>query len=170
METVAAKEYGVMVSQVWGKVGKVLGGLLLVSGGTVSLGILVGIVMIHPGSILLTFLLTLLVFFGLAPASLGGVMLYTSFKAEQHAIRDRFFQLLQVNQGRLSLLDFAAATRLEPAIARRYLDGWAKEFFATFEVSDDGDIDYIFTNRPIALPESPWQAFGQSMRELIKSL
>lgn len=159
-----------MLSQVWGKVGKVLGGLLLVSGGTVSLGILAGVVLIHPGSIFLTVLLTLLVFFGLAPTALGGVLLYTSVKADQHAIRDRFFQLLQANQGRLSLLDFAAATRLEPAIARRYLDGWAKEFLATFEVTDNGDIDYIFTTRPIALPESRWQAFGQSMRELIKSL
>lgn len=159
-----------MLNQVWGKLGKVLGGLFLVSGGTVSVGILVSIVAIHPGSILLTVLLTLLIFFGLAPAGVGGLMLYTSFKADQHAIRDRFFQLLQANQGRLSLLDFAAATRLEPTIARRYLDGWAKEFFATFEVTDDGDIDYIFTNRPIALPESRWQIFGQSMKELIKSL
>lgn len=159
-----------MLSQVWGKVGKVLGGLFLVGGGTVSLGILIGVAVIHPGSILLTVLLTLLVFFGLAPTALGGLLLYTSFKADQHAIRDRFFQLLQTNQGRLSLLDFAAATRLEPMIARRYLDGWAKEFFATFEVTDNGDIDYIFTNRPISLPESRWQEFGQSMKELIKSL
>jgi len=159
-----------MVSQVWSKVGKVLGGLFLVGGGTVSLGILFGIAVSHPGSILLTVLLTLLVFFGLAPASLGGLFLYTSVRADRHALRDRFFQLLQTNQGRLSLLDFAAATRLEPAIARRHLDGWAKEFCATFEVSDDGDIDYVFANRPIALPESQWQGFKQSLRELIKSL
>lgn len=159
-----------MVSQVWGKVGKILGGLFLIGGGTVSLGILLGIAIGHPGGILLTVLLTLLVFFGLAPASLGGLMLYTSFKAEHYAIRDRFFQLLQANQGRLSLLDFAAATRLEPAIARRHLDLWAREFSANFEVSADGDIDYIFTNRAIALPESRWQGFGQTVREIIKSL
>jgi hypothetical protein len=159
-----------MVSQVWGKVGKVLGGLLLASGGTVSLGILLGIGLIHPGSILLTILLTLLVFFGLAPTALGGLLFYTSLRADRHAIRDRFFQLLQANQGRLSLLDFAAATRLEPAIARRHLDGWAKEFSATFDVSEDGDIDYVFANRAIVLPDSQWQGFKQSVRELIKSL
>ncbi|EKQ67917.1 hypothetical protein OsccyDRAFT_4215 [Leptolyngbyaceae cyanobacterium JSC-12] len=159
-----------MVSQVWGKVGKILGGLFLVGGGTISFGILFGIAVGHPGGILLTVLLVLLVFFGLVPASLGGLMLYTSLKAEHYAIRDRFFQLLQANQGRLSLLDFAAATRLEPAIARRYLDLWAREFSANFEVTEDGDIDYIFTNRAIALPESRWQAIGQTMRELIKSL
>ena len=159
-----------MVNQVWGKVGKILGGLLLAGGGTVSLGILVGIVALQPSGLLFAFLLLPLVFFGLAPAALGGVLLYTSFKADHYAIRDRFFQLLHTNQGRLSLLDFAAATRLEPAIARRYLDGWAKEFFATFEVTDDGDIEYIFTNRPISLPESPWQAVGQSVKESVKEL
>jgi hypothetical protein len=159
-----------MLSQIWGKVGKVLGGLFLVGGGTISVGILFGIVVAHPGSLLLTVLLTLLVFLGLAPAALGGVLLYTSFKADHHAIRDRFFQLLQLNQGRLSLLDFAAATRLEPAIARRHLDLWAKEFCATFEVTDDGDIDYVFANRPLVLPESRWQVIGQTMRELMKSL
>lgn len=159
-----------MVNQIWGKVGKVLGALLLASGGTISLGILLGMAVGQPGGILFTLLLVLLVFFGLAPASLGAVLLYTSFKADQHAIRDRFFQLLHANQGRLSVLDFATATRLEPAIARRYMDGWAKEFFATFEVSEDGDIDYIFTNRPIPLPESSWQVVGQSLRELLRSL
>ncbi len=140
------------------------------SGGTISLGLLLSIGLLHPGSIFLTVLLTLLVFFGLAPTALGGLLLYTSLRADRHAIRDRFFQLLQANQGRLSLLDFAAATRLEPAIARRHLDGWAKEFSATFEVSDDGDIDYVFANRPIALPESQWQGLTQSLREFVKSL
>lgn len=159
-----------MVSQVWGKVGKVLGGLLLVSGGTIALGIMLAIMAIQPGSILMTVLLTLLVFFGLAPTSLGGLLFYTSLRADRHAIRDRFFQLLQANQGRLSLLDFAAATRLEPAIARQHLDSWAKEFSATFEVTEDGDIDYVFANRPMVLPDSQWQGLKQSVRELIKSL
>ena len=163
-----------MFSQVWGKVGKVLGALLLGVGGAVSLGIVLGIVLVHPGSIGLTILLTLMVLLGLAPASLGGVLLYTSVLANRHAIRDRFFHLLQANQGRVSLLDFAAATRLEPAIARRYLDGWAKECLATFEVSADGDVDYVFSTRAIAMPESQWklvgQSVGESVREFIKSL
>jgi hypothetical protein len=93
-----------------------------------------------------------------------------SFRAEQQAIRDRFFQLLLTNKGRLSVLDFAAASRLEPAIARRYLDGWAKEFDANFEVSDSGDIYYIFTTEPLTLPESTSiQMFGQTIRHWIHS-
>lgn len=158
-----------MVSQMWGKVGKVLGGLFVVGGGTISAGILCGIAIGHPGGVLLTVLLTLLVFLGLAPASLGGLLLYTAFRADRHAIRDRFFHLLQLNQGRLSLLTFSAATRLEPAIARRHLDGWAKEFSANFEVTDDGDIDYVFTNRPLNLPERS-QTLKQTVKELLKSL
>ncbi len=159
-----------MLSQVWGKVGKVLGGLLLVSGGTVSVAISLSLSLLHPGSLFAPLLLILLVLFGLAPASLGGALLYTSVLANRHAIRDRFFQLLQANQGRVSLLDFAATTCLEPAIARRDLDGWAKECLATFEVTESGDIDYVFANRPMSLPESRWQVVGQSLRELVKSL
>lgn len=159
-----------MLSQIWGKVGKLLGGVFLVSGGTVSIGILLGILVAQPGSIVLSILLTLLVFFGLAPTSLGAFILYTSFKADYYAIRDRFFQLVHLNQGRLSLLDFAAATRLEPAIARRYLDGWAKEFSANFEVTENGDIDYIFANRSLAVPDSSFKVLGQTLREFVKSL
>lgn len=159
-----------MVSQVWGKVGKVLGGLFLIGGGTISVGILCGIAIGHPGGVLLTVLLTLLVFLGLAPASMGGLMLWTAFRADYFAIRDRFFHLLQLNQGRLSLLTFSAATRLEPAIARRHLDGWAKEFAANFEVTDDGDVDYVFTNRPLNLPDSRSQTLKQTVKEFLKSL
>lgn len=158
------------MNQVWSKLGKIMGGLCLVSGGTVSVGIVLSILIGHPGSILLTILLTLMAFFGLLPLAIGGLCLYTSFRAEHHAIRDRFFVLLQSNQGRLSLLDFAAATRLEPAIARRHLDLWAKEFTAEFEVTDDGDIDYVFANRPLALPENRLQVFTTAVRDVLRSL
>ncbi len=159
-----------MLSQIWGKLGKLIGGLFLVGGGTVSLGLLLGIAIGHPGGILLTFLLTLFAFFGLTPLALGGLLMYSSFKAEHHAIRDRFFYLLQTNRGRLSVLEFAAATRLEPAIARRHMDVWAREFAAEFEVTETGEIYYLFTNAPIPLPEQRFQAIGQAVREVLRSL
>lgn len=159
-----------MLNQIWGKLGKLIGGLFLVGGGTVSLGLLLGIAIAHPGGILLTFLLTLFAFFGLTPLALGGLLMYSSLKAEHHAIRDRFFYLLQANQGRLSVLDFAVATRLEPAIARRHMDAWAKEFAAEFEVTETGEIYYLFTNAPIPLPEHRFQAIGQAVREVWRSL
>jgi hypothetical protein len=159
-----------VVNQIWGKLGKLVGGLFLVGGGTVSLGILLGIAIGNPGSILLTFLLTLFAFFGLTPLALGGLLMYSSFRAERHAIRDRFFYLLQAKQGRLSVMDFAVATRLEPAIARRHMDDWAKEFAAEFEVTETGEIYYLFTNAPIPLPEARFQVIGQAVREVLRSL
>lgn len=161
-----------MVSQLWSKVGKVVGGLLLASGGTVSVGFLVGIAAGQPSGIVLTLLILMLVFFGLVPTSIGGLLLYSGTLAERQALRDRFFQLLQMNRGRLSLIDFATATRLEPAIARHYLDGWAKEFSAEFEVSEAGEIYYLFSNEVVALPPANprLQALGQFVREVARSL
>lgn len=88
---------------------------------------------------------------------MGGWLLQLGFKAEQQARRDRFFQLLQRNQGRLSVLDFSAATGLEPAVARRHLDRWAREFSANFEVNQAGDVYYVFPNQVATLPQN--QAF-----------
>lgn len=154
----------------WSKVGKVLGGLLLFGGGTVSIGLLVAIGLSHAAGTVLAVLSVLLVFFGLAPAMLGGWLIYSGYKAEQRAIREQFFQLLVSNQGRLSLRDYVAASRLEPAIARRYLDGWAKEFYAEFEVSDRGDIYYIFATESMLLPESSHlQLLSQAFLQWLQS-
>jgi hypothetical protein len=159
------------MGQLISKVGKLFGGLLLLSGSTVSLALLVGIVTSHAAGAVLSILLFLLIMFGIAPAMLGGLVVYFSFKAERRAIRDRFFQLVLANKGRLSLLHFAAASRLEPAIARQYLNAWAKEFDASFEVSDGGDIYYIFATDSLALPESTTvQVFGQALRQWMHSM
>lgn len=156
---------------IWSKVGKVLGGLFLVGGGTVSIGFLAGILLGHASGGILTLLSILLVLFGLAPAAIGGWLLQTGFQAERQALRERFFQLLQASQGRLSVLDFAAATRLEPAIARQHLDGWAREFSAHFEVTDRGDIYYIFTTEALPLPETTnLQLLGQAVRKFLQSV
>jgi hypothetical protein len=158
------------MNRLWSKVGKVLGGFLLFGGGTVSVGLLVGIGLSHAAGAALAILSVLLVFFGLAPAMLGGWLIYSGFKAEQRAIREQFFQLLVTTQGRLSLRDYVAATRLEPAIARHYLDGWAKEFCAEFEVTDRGDIYYLFGTESMLLPESSnLQLLSQALRQWLQS-
>jgi hypothetical protein len=147
--------------------GKVLGAVFLFSGGTVSIAILLGILIGQVTGGVLALLSVLLVLFGLGPASLGGCFLYLALRAERQALRDRFFQLLQVNQGRLSLLDFSTATRLEPAIARRYLDGWAKEFSATFEVSEAGEIYYVFASTvPTLPPNDLWMSLNRLAHRL----
>lgn len=159
------------MNRVWSKVGKILGGLFLCSGGTVTFGILVGMAMGHPTGWLFGFLSTLLVFFGLLPASLGGWFLYTGHQAHQRSLREQFFRMLQANQGRLCVLDFATATQLEPTIAREHLDNWAREFSAHFEVTDAGEIYYLFTPQTAALPEDRMiYNFKQLVRRVVESI
>lgn len=137
----------------WSKIGKLFGGLLLLQGGTVSLGLVGTILATHATGGWLAFPLILLVFFGITPAVLGGWLLHNSSKAARQVLRDRFFQVLQTQRGRLSVREFAAAARLEPAIARQHLDLWARELVADFEVSDNGEVYYIFAASHRALPE-----------------
>ncbi len=158
-----------MINQFWSVTSKVLGGLFLLGGGTVSLGILVGMAVSQPAGWAVTLLTLLLIFFGLAPTALGGGLLYASLQAENRVLRERFFRLLQLNRGRLSLLDYAASTRLEPGVARRHLDRWAREFSATFDVDEEGEIYYVFARYPTPLPEDQTlQAIGQFVQRLLK--
>lgn len=158
------------MNRLWSKVSKILGGLLLFSGGTFSLGLLLGITLSQATGVALAVLATLLVILGVAPGLLGGWLLYSGLKAEQRALREQFFQLLVLNKGRLSLLDYVSATRLEPAIARRHLDGWAKEFLAEFEVNERGEIFYIFTAESMPLPQTTnLQLLTQAVRQWLQS-
>lgn len=159
------------MNRFWSVASKVVGSVFLCGGGVVSIALSLTLLLLQPPTWALTLLSILLVFFGLVPSAIGGLLLYVSSKTNRHAIRDRFFQLLHLHQGRISLLDFSRATRLEPAIARRHLDLWAREFDAEFEVSDAGDIYYVFSTEPIPLPgEQPLQMFKQVIRDVWRSL
>ena len=140
------------ILNVTGVVGKVLGSLLMCGGGTFAIGISLGMVLGNPPGWAMIVLSLLLVMLGLLPAGLGGLLLYGGSQAKQRGIRGHFFHLLHRNRGRVSLLDFAAETRLEPTIARRHLDGWAREFLADFEVTEQGDIYYVFSTEQLSLP------------------
>ncbi len=158
------------MNRLWSRVSKILGGLLLFGGSTASIGLLLGITLSHATGVGLAILSMLLVFFGLSPILLGGWLLYSGIQSEKRALREQFFQLLRMHQGRLSLLDYVAATQVEPAIARRHLDDWAKEFFAEFEVNERGDIYYIFAIETMPLPESNHlQLLGQAIRQWLRS-
>ncbi|NDJ18250.1 hypothetical protein [Myxacorys almedinensis] len=158
------------MNRIWSVAGKVTGSLFLVSGGTVSIGIVLAMLLSHPPGWAIAILYTLLIFFGLAPSAIGGLLLYMSSIAKRRSIQDRFFRLLQLNQGRISLVEFASAARLEPAIARRHLDQWARECFADFEVTDTGDVYYIFSTEPLKLRSATgFEAFRQALRELDRS-
>ncbi|MGG6264550.1 hypothetical protein ACQ4M3_27120 [Leptolyngbya sp. AN03gr2] len=159
------------MNRFWSVASKALGSVFLCGGGVVSIALSLSILALQPPTWALTILLIFLVFFGLTPSAIGGLLLYASSKANRHAIRDRFFQLLHLKQGRISLLDFSRATRLEPEIARRHLDLWAREYDANFEVSDAGEIYYVFSNEMIPLPPAsqPFEVVRQVVREVWRS-
>lgn len=59
-------------------------------------------------------------------------------------LHSAFFRLLQAGNGYITILQFALETQLTATAARQYLDEKAKEFDATFDVSNEGAISYYF--------------------------
>ncbi|MGI8501305.1 MAG: hypothetical protein ACR2LR_09200 [Hassallia sp.] len=93
--------------------------------------------------------------FGVPTLILGGWLalgLYRDSQQEKKMINQQvsdrlqslFYQMLQENNGRVTVLRFAMQSQLPPAVAREYLDEKAQEFHANFKVSDDGAISYHF--------------------------
>lgn len=62
----------------------------------------------------------------------------------QDQVRDIFFELLQQQQGRITVLQLAMAADIPGEAAKLYLDGQIREFGGDFEVSDQGTIIYLF--------------------------
>ncbi|OUL37455.1 hypothetical protein BV372_02515 [Nostoc sp. T09] len=93
--------------------------------------------------------------FGVPTLILGGWLslgLYRQSRQEKKAINQQmndrlqsiFYQMLQENKGRMTLVGFAIKSELPAITARQYLDEKAKEFNANFKVSEDGAISYHF--------------------------
>lgn len=93
--------------------------------------------------------------FGVPTLILGGWLslnLYRKSREENKALsqqtRDRlqsvFYQILQENNGRVTLLSFAMQSQLPAIAAKDYLDERAKEFNANFKVSEEGSVSYHF--------------------------
>lgn len=59
-------------------------------------------------------------------------------------LHSTFFRLLQAGNGYITILQFALEAQLTATAARQYLDEKAKEFDATFDVSNEGAISYYF--------------------------
>ncbi len=140
------------MKQFLSRLGKAMGLMLSISGAIVTGILLLAILLGHLSGGWLVLTMPLLIGLGVLPLGLGSVMLYASAKLAQAAIRDRFHHMLQLGTGRVSLLGFSTAAHLEPSIARQYLDVWARECDATFDVTDDGDIYYVFAVPPLSLP------------------
>jgi hypothetical protein len=93
--------------------------------------------------------------FGLPTITLGGwltLSLYLQSRREKKTLKQQadddlqslFYQMLQENNGKITLLRFAMQSQLPAGTARKYLDEKAKEFNANFKVNEEGAVSYHF--------------------------
>lgn len=85
---------------------------------------------------------------GVPLAAGGGYMLWGLRRRQQKLLSDRldatFYQILKVGNGKITVLRLAMETKLSGEQAKFYLDQKAREFNASFEPTDKGDISYLF--------------------------
>lgn len=65
-------------------------------------------------------------------------------KTHDRQIETTFLELVKANQGNISTIDFAIATKLSLDESKQYLDQKARQLNANFNVSEDGGISYQF--------------------------
>ena len=118
--------------------------------------------------LLLLFSSPVLLSWGIIPVVLGWVMLRGSKKLKREAIRDRFLQLVKAKRGRLTAVEFSRVAELELSVARTYLDRWARECHADFDVTEAGEIQYLFLEPNLLTSGGgePFEIFEQ-MREKV---
>jgi hypothetical protein len=121
--------------------------------------------------LLLRLLLPLLAIFGLGAV---GFWLWRSHaqkrqqqQRQQTRINAKFYKLLQQQQGRISVLDFAMRTQLDGAAAQAYLNTQAQSFSAFFETTPQGDLIYVFSSAAArsnaTQAEAAWAYSDQAM-------
>lgn len=93
--------------------------------------------------------------FGVPTLILGGWMTLSLYKQGRHdkkalkqqseeRLQSVFYQMLQENKGRVTVLGFAMQSQLPAPVAKKFLDERAKEFNANFKVSEEGGVSYHF--------------------------
>ncbi|MCC5652244.1 hypothetical protein LC609_20950 [Nostoc sp. XA013] len=93
--------------------------------------------------------------FGVPTLTLGtwlALGLYRQSRQEKKALNQQvsdrlqsiFYEMLQKNHGRITVLGFAMQSQLPAAHARQYLDEKAKDFNANFKVNEEGAVSYHF--------------------------
>lgn len=103
----------------------------------------------------------------IVPIVLGSLMLYGAKKLRREAIRDRFLQLVRAKRGRFTAVEFAQVAQLEVSVAQRYLDRWARECHADFDVTESGEIQYLFLEPNLLTGgDAPFEIF-ERMKEKV---
>lgn len=74
---------------------------------------------------------------------------------QQKRLRTIFYRLLREHHGQVMLLDFAMTAEIPAIAARHYLDSRAQEFAARFEVTEQGDVVYVFSSLQLARLQPP---------------
>ncbi len=86
--------------------------------------------------------------FGLPITGAGSCLAWSLHRQGRIEVQQRlqsiFHQQLKLEQGKITVMQFALEAQLTAGIAKQYLDEKAKEFDATFNVSEDGEIYYCF--------------------------
>jgi hypothetical protein len=91
------------------------------------------------------------VIIGVPATAAGAWILWGLSKKSRNSESDRlkqlervFLELLDLNNGRVTVLKFAIASNLSVEEAKSYLDRKAASLNGTFEVSEEGGINYLF--------------------------
>ncbi|GAX36593.1 hypothetical protein [Nodularia sp. NIES-3585] len=78
----------------------------------------------------------------------GGYIFWGLRRRHQKELSDRldgiFYQIIQANHGKITVLQLAMAAKLPGKEAKKYLNEKSQEFNASFEPSEQGDISYLF--------------------------
>jgi hypothetical protein len=85
---------------------------------------------------------------GLAPIGLGSWLLWDGKRRQQQFqsghLDDVFYTLLRQNAGTITPLGLAMQSELSGAAAKAFLDDRAREFNANYQVTEAGDVLYVF--------------------------
>ena len=74
---------------------------------------------------------------------------------KKRQLDEAFYQLLEKQNSKISLIQLAASARVEAKVAQQYLDLQVKIFSAILELDDEGDTFYRFPR--LRLPPSSSQ-------------
>ncbi|MDE5075844.1 MAG: hypothetical protein O4749_07230 [Trichodesmium sp. St5_bin2_1] len=79
-------------------------------------------------------------------------------RQQQRVLDDAFYRLLQLQNGKVSLIQLAAAAKVDAQIAQRYLESQVQIFSAILEVDEQGDTFYRFPklSLPPILDRQQW--------------
>jgi hypothetical protein len=85
---------------------------------------------------------------GIVPMAIGGWLLWDGKRRQQQFqsghLDDLFYMLLRQNAGTITPLGLAMQSELSGTAAKAFLDDRAREFNANYEVTESGDILYVF--------------------------